>query len=304
MGARVDRVECPWASKGGTVHQTDSMLNISRPAHAGFIETLESERLCAYQFVDSLPAWNDAPPVMQRLRRSAREVLAAAWVARHQGARVQVLEAGSGRGPGVAGQLSYLAPDLAESIVVDRIDIVDPTLTHPMIRHCWQCSVEGMPMVPSGNYDFVVAQWLLEHVEDVETATREFARVLCPGGRLCAAVPNPAAPEFLFARLAPYKLHRLLVSGDAAPTPTYYAFHSIDELVSVLRRAGLETVVDDRVPCVGRYLGSEGSLLGRARLGLLGRSYDRLLLRHGLRRLMGDVFLVAERPAGAAGGQP
>jgi len=277
------------------VDQADDMLDVRRPAHAGFVEALQYERSCAYEFIDSLPEWIDAPPVMRRLWRSAREVLAAAWVARRHGTCVHVLEAGSGRRPGVETTLSHLAPDLAASVVVDRVDIVDPVLTHPMIRHCWQYSVEDMPAVPCGNYDFVVAQWLLEHVKDVAAAAREFARVLHPGGWLCAAVPNPSAPEFVFARLTPHGLHRLLVGGATAPTPTYYTFHSIGDLVSVLRRAGLETIVEDRVPSVGRYLTSEGALIGRARLGQIGGRYDRLLLKHDLRSLMGDVFLVAER---------
>lgn len=284
------------------MHQTDNMLNLSRPALATSAGTPESERSLAYEFVDSLASWRETPPVMQRLRLSAREVLAAAWLARRRGALMRVLEAGSGTAPGLETTLSYLEPDLAESIVVDRIDIVDPTLAHPMVRSCWQCSVEDMPMVPSGSYDYVVAQWLLEHVSNVDDAAREFARVLCAGGRLCAAVPNPAAPEFIFARFTPYRLHRLLLGGGQ--TPTCYAFRSIGELLSILRRAGLETVVDDRTSSVGRYLESKGTLLGRARLGPLGRHYDRLLARHGLRMLMGDVFLVAERPVPATGPQP
>jgi SAM-dependent methyltransferase len=271
------------------------MLKPKAPLNACPAEAKVSGGTDACHFVDSLPAWNDAPPGIRRGWRSGREVLAAAWVARQSGTRLQVLEAGSGRGPGLERILAHLAPELTGSIVVDRMDIIDPTLAHPMIRDCWQCSVEAMPMVPSDKYDFVVAQWLLEHVRDVHGAAREFARVLRPGGRLCAAVPNPTAPEFAFSRLTPYRLHRFLVGGTSTPTRTYYAFRHVDELISILRRAGLETLVDDRVPCVGRYLDDRGSLLGRLHLGRLGMGYDRLLMRYGLRSLMGDVFLVAER---------
>ena len=199
--------------------------------------------------------------------------------------------------------LAYLAPGLSDAIIIDRIDILDSTVAHPMIRSCWQCSIEAMPMVPSEHYDFVVAQWLLEHVKDVDSAAHEFARVLRPGGRSCAAVPNPTAPEFILSRYTPYRLHHLLVAGASSPTPTHYAFRRVEELVSILRRAGLTTLVDDRVPCVGRYLHDRASALGRLRLGWLGKGYDRLLIRYGLRGLMGDVFLVAERTAATPHGR-
>jgi hypothetical protein len=101
------------------------------------------------------------------------------------------------------------------------------------------------------------------------------------------------------SRLTPHRLHRFLLEGTSTPTPTRYAFRRVAELISILRCAGLDTLVDDRVPCVGRYLDDRGYALGRLCLGRVGMGYDRLLMRYRLRSLMGDVFLVAERPARA-----
>lgn len=186
--------------------------------------------------------------------------------------------------------LAYLAPELAESIVVDRVDIIDATVSHPMSRHCWRCSIEDMPMVPSHTYDCISAKWVLEHVEHVDRAAREFARVLRPGGRLFLTVPNPSAPEFILARSTPYAVHRLL-ARRGTPTPTRYAFHTVKGLVSILQSAGFEVPIDDREPGCESYLSALPGGLAR-----VGSIYDRFLARYGLRGLMGRVFLVAERP--------
>lgn len=240
--------------------------------------------------MDSLPAWNVKPRSTVGGWRVGREVLAFVWEHWRSTSAAQVLEVGPGKGDALESTLAYLAPDLAQSIVVDRVDIVDARVSNPMTRSCWQCSIEDMPMVPSNTYDCVVAKYVLEHVEHVDRAAREFARVLRPGGRLLVTVPNPSAPEFLLARSTPYAFHRLVVR-HGTPTPTRYAFHTLKELISVLKSADLEVLADEREPGVEKYLAELGDALAR-----LGRAYDRFLARYRLRGLMGDAFLMAERP--------
>jgi SAM-dependent methyltransferase len=82
--------------------------------------------------------------------------------------------------------------------------------------------------LPAASFDFVVASHVLEHLPDPAAAAAEIARILKPGGRLYAAVPNGGALEAAafgsrWAWEAPHHLHHF--------TPA--------SLGRVLERAGL-----------------------------------------------------------------
>lgn len=61
--------------------------------------------------------------------------------------------------------------------------------------------------LPSGSVDCIVANWVLEHVEDPAAMAREIDRVLAPGGWLCAQTPNRHGYIALGARAVPNALH-------------------------------------------------------------------------------------------------
>jgi len=66
--------------------------------------------------------------------------------------------------------------------------------------------------LPSGAFDVVIASHVLEHLPDPAAAAAELARILKPGGRLYAAVPNGGALEAAvfgsrWAWEAPHHLH-------------------------------------------------------------------------------------------------
>ena len=67
--------------------------------------------------------------------------------------------------------------------------------------------VDGTIPLPDRSVDVVVANWVLEHVEDPEAAAAEIDRVLRPGGWLCGHTPNRHGYVALGNRLVPDVLH-------------------------------------------------------------------------------------------------
>jgi len=61
---------------------------------------------------------------------------------------------------------------------------------------------EGRAPLPDGSFDLILCIEVLEHVRDVETATRELGRLLAPGGHLILTTPcaNPGSLEWFLNR--------------------------------------------------------------------------------------------------------
>ncbi len=75
---------------------------------------------------------------------------------------------------------------------------------------------------PDGSYDRVVSQHLVEHIEDLPEALREWERVLEPGGIMAMCTPN-----------------RLYPCPSLFYDPSHVHLYSPDELQKVVREAGL-----------------------------------------------------------------
>jgi SAM-dependent methyltransferase len=77
-------------------------------------------------------------------------------------------------------------------------------------------SVTNMPDVPTASYDWVLANAVLEHVDDIHAAAREIARVTKPGGRIYLQTPFHNEIHFVpnvfadFWRLTPFGYIELL----------------------------------------------------------------------------------------------
>jgi SAM-dependent methyltransferase len=87
---------------------------------------------------------------------------------------------------------------------------------------------QALPLA-SGRFDWVVANHMLYHVPDLARAVRELARVLAPGGRLCAATNGVAHLRELYALAAGYDPW-----GDRGASP--FAFR-LDNAAEVLAPA-------------------------------------------------------------------
>ena len=65
----------------------------------------------------------------------------------------------------------------------------------------------GIVPLSDNSVDLIVADFVLEHIENVETFKSELDRVLVPGGYFCARTPHKYNYVSLWARIIPNKLH-------------------------------------------------------------------------------------------------
>lgn len=102
----------------------------------------------------------------------------------------RVLEVGCGSGgflvAAAARELDIRGVDVAlRWLIVARRRLADRRLSVSLLGAC----AEHLPW-PDGSFDAVVADSVLEHLEDPARALREWARVLRPGGRIFVWSPN------------------------------------------------------------------------------------------------------------------
>lgn len=172
----------------------------------------------------------------------------------------------------------------------DRVDIDDCTVNHPGVDNCYVCSAESMTPVASEAYDVVFSNYVLEHIEDINSTAREIVRVLKPGGIFVASIPNPRAPEFMVAKHTPFWFHRFVRGGTG--WHTVYAFPSVRALTEILSGAGLEALEIAYYPIARQYFERWRPLVWLASI------YDGLVGVVGWRSLMGNVCLVHRKPIG------
>jgi SAM-dependent methyltransferase len=142
-----------------------------------------------------------------RLRLARYPALAAAVAefVRAQTGAVRLLDAGVGRGR----TRRYLAPlGLADRVAFHGIDLAPDLGVRCHDAAAWRL-VRANVARPfpwrDAAFDIVVCEQVLEHVNDPESAVREIARCLRPGGLLVAGVPTfPAGAAWLRDRVAPH----------------------------------------------------------------------------------------------------
>jgi 2-polyprenyl-3-methyl-5-hydroxy-6-metoxy-1,4-benzoquinol methylase len=104
-----------------------------------------------------------------------------------------ILDAACGLGYGSHLLAHLSAPSRIEGIdtSADAIAYATAAFTHgPTSMTFTQCDATRLAHLPDASVDLVVSFETLEHVPDPKALLAEFARVLTPGGRLIASVPN------------------------------------------------------------------------------------------------------------------
>ena len=174
------------------------------------------------------------------------------------------------------------------AFVVDRVDVDEYDIRAPYVGKTWTTSVEHMRPVPSDTYDAAFANFVLEHVPQVDPAAAEILRVLRKGGIFVASTVNVRAPEFWISSHTPLWFHELIRGRRAWATA--YSFSSAEDLADKFRRAGF-TVEELRwFPVVGAYLHRIPVL------NVLARLYDGMLKRLKANAMLGNICLVVRKP--------
>lgn len=139
-------------------------------------------------------------------------------------------------GAGTSNLIELRLSETGVGFECDRIDIEKAGVSGYGIRNVYQCSVEDMRVLESAQYDAAFANYVLEHVPEIDKAASEIFRVLKPGGLFVTSVPNPTAPEMLISRMTPLWIHKMIAGRNAFET--HYSFNNIDSLCRTFERCG------------------------------------------------------------------
>lgn len=197
----------------------------------------------------------------------------------------RILNIGAGRSLSIENQLT----DAGCDYICDRVDIDDCEVVHPCVEKCWRCSVESMSPVSSNRYIAAFANYVLEHVPNLNKASLEIYRVLKPSGIFAASIPNPSAPEYFLAKYTPLWFHKMIRRRET--WKTYYAYKNIRDLINIFESAGFRTIMTEYYSIIQAYLGRFPFL------NLLAKSYDKIVSVSRIKRLMGNVCVIFEKPS-------
>lgn len=189
-----------------------------------------------------------------------------------------------------AGASTLLETTLARGgsrFIVDRVDIELTLVRHTHVRKQMAASLEDLSEIADDSYDLAFANYVMEHVHDVQSAVREMTRVVRPGSLLVLSMSNPRALEFRIARRSPRWLHRAF---QPQGFDTVYAYRSVSGFVESLTANGMRLETCEYNPVAGTYLKRLSRLLG-----LVGAAYDSAAVRLQARGLCGGVLLAARK---------
>jgi SAM-dependent methyltransferase len=152
-----------------------------------------------------------------------------------------VLDFGAGRGKwaeiesGFKRRLTTLKGKCRKVIGAD----VDPSvLTNPLIDEAVVLPPDGSIPLPDMSIDLITAWGVFEHLENPSYSAAELARILRPGGWICAWTPNRWGYVSVGARLVPNRMHARVLR-HALPAarrresdvfPTFYRLNTLRDL--------------------------------------------------------------------------
>lgn len=153
-----------------------------------------------------------------------------------------VLDFGAGRGAALQDDRCRYRRELRQlrgkvgkviGLDVDPIVTTNPGLdeSHVMV------AAEPLPLADA-SVDLIISDYVLEHIPDAEATASELARVLKPGGWLCARTPNRWGYMALAASLIPERLHtRVLarVQPNRKTEDVFLAFYRMNDRRSLRR---------------------------------------------------------------------
>lgn len=163
-----------------------------------------------------------------------------------------LLNVGCGRGAAI-GRLDDYRRRLHDLRTASRhvigVDIDDSAASNPFINEFRKLSVEQEWPIEDESVGLIVADYVLEHVEDPKWFFSQCSRVLKPGGHVCIRTPNWFGYVALASQCVPNRLHasvaeKVQVIREARDVfPTFYRCNSRRRLLGMMSDEGLDAVV-------------------------------------------------------------
>ena len=153
-----------------------------------------------------------------------------------------------------------IIPEMNLKDLVSRVCGVDPdprVMQNPYLHEAKIGSGDSIPY-PNAEFDIVVANNVLEHLEKPGEVFREIARVLKPGGYFIAKTPNRNHYVPVIARLTPLSFHqfygRLMGREEDDTFPTCYRANSRSQIGALASQAGFQVDTIDLIEKRPEYL--------------------------------------------------
>lgn len=207
--------------------------------------------------------------------------------------RSVILDLGCGRGAGAGDKVPWrreLRDLRGPSRRVIGVDVDPVAASNPTIDEFRLIEGDALPL-DDATIDVIVADWVLEHVADVDGFFAQIVRVLRPGGSVCIRTPNVWSYMGVASRLIPNRLHARVLNRmqpdrlEEDIFPTLYRCNSVGGLEKAFRRHGLDGVVIAHEP-EPAYLATSRTLYALAVL------YQ----RHAPRKLRRTLLAFARKP--------
>lgn len=151
-----------------------------------------------------------------------------------------ILDAGCGADSWILHSVRKKRPD----IHVLGFDVDEQCLQNKDIDEVKVASIYDIPF-ESESIDMAMSGYVLEHLDDPDTALQEIWRVLKPGAAFIAWAPNKLNPAMVVSSMTSHKFHvfvRRLVAGDenADNAPTYYKLSTVAAIKAAAKRHGFK----------------------------------------------------------------
>jgi SAM-dependent methyltransferase len=154
-------------------------------------------------------------------------------------------------------------PAVRENSFLDRAEVGD--------------GITPLPF-PDASFDLIVSLAVFEHIPNAEHTARELARVLKPGGWLCALTPHSASYVAIASRIVPNSAHKKALSylkirreGDDV-FPTHYQMNTLTGLRRLFPGFEDHSYIYSGVPSYSRGINALEALYKAWDRGIAGRT--------------------------------